>query len=237
MKRILLYVGVGLFSFAASLAGLYFAMPLLQPDEVESTRRQIDSLASLRLMTEGSMADGSMTEHSMTDSSGSAIVLRDTLSDAEPLVLLGGTHTAGLDTLNVVPIEEHPSYAALIDSLVQARADHQRLASLEANLRQRIAALEQDLQSAGIAQAEAGEVSAALARLEENELGGILDGLDDRSVRIVYDEASPRNRTKILRSLPPQRAAVIVQRMLANDGSTAKALPAGTSTDLSPSVQ
>lgn len=219
MKRILLYAGIGVISFVVSLVGLYFAMPLLQPDEVEMTRRQIDSLASLR---------------SMTDSSD--IVLLDTLADAEPLVLLTGEESADLDTLNVIPIEEHPRYAALTDSLTQARAAHQRLASLEAELRQRIAALEEDLATAGIARAEASEVSSALSRLEEDELGGILGALEDRAVRVVYDEASPRNRTKILRSLPPQRAASLVQRMLANDGSGSKVVPTGASSDFSPSA-
>src|SRR5690625_3204509 len=123
MKRILLYAGIGVISFVVSLVGLYIAMPLLQPDEVEMTRRQIDSLASLR---------------SMTDSSD--IVLLDTLADAEPLVLLTGEASADLDTLNVIPIEDHPRYAALTDSLTQARAAHQLVASPAAVLRPRIAA-------------------------------------------------------------------------------------------------
>ncbi len=202
MKRIILFITIIVVSFAAGLVGIYFAMPVLDPDGVEQTRSRIDSLLA-----------------------GTTIEPEDSLRaeiislPIEPLALTDSL-SASSDSVHAVPLDEHPRYLAILDSLNSTKADVARLDRERANLLTRLETLESERALTEEQRVEAADLSATLTRLEDQELRDILTLLDERALTSLYNEASGRSRTRILASLSSDRAARLVQRMMAGSAPT-----------------
>jgi hypothetical protein len=200
MKRIALYIAIGLVSFVAGLIGLYLAMPYLQPDKVDAIRAELDSLYALR-------AD-SLLAFDLPEEVD--LVWSDSLAADS----LDGELTGPI----AIALEEHPRFVALMDSVAQLsalmKAAEDDRGRLLARLEDSDGATPAQTAAAGAASPDLAELAATLSRLEENELKPILDRVDDTTIRQLYDLSTGRNRTKILRSMNPDRAARLVQRMV-----------------------
>lgn len=196
MKKIALFAIVSIVSFVLGLGGLYVAMPYIQPDKVESARAGIDSLRALA-------ADSLSIEDG----------LRVDVPVDMDLVL---ADAADVDSLTPpgIPIDEHPRFLALTDSLLAIADISSRLRSENDRLIVRLTELEELASSRAVHSTDIAELTGTLSRLEDNELRSILERVDDATVARLYDEASGRNRTKIVRAMPADRAARLVQRMM-----------------------
>jgi hypothetical protein len=192
-KQIALIAGLVLVSFLAGLIALYFAMPLLQPEKVEAVRAELDSLRALA-----------------ADSLIAAAPI-DVIVDLD-LVLADSADTDSTGPA-AIALDEHPRFIALADSLARVHALAETTEQDRSRLLKRIEELEAESMSRTAVSADMTELSGTLTRLEENELRPILERLDDATVARLYQEASGRNRTKILRSMNADRAARLVQRM------------------------
>lgn len=201
MKRIALFIAITIVSFTVGLIGLYFAMPIIDPDGVEQTRSQIDSLLGLRAP-------------SPIDSVGA-----DSLLPVPEALAFLDSLSAEPDSLHAVPVDDHPRFIAMTDSLTRLRVQFASLDRERGTLLARIEALEADRATASQQSVDAAELSATLTRLEDEELRRILSLLDETSLTRLYNEATGRNKTRILAALPSERAARIVQRMMAGSGA------------------
>jgi len=193
MKKILLAVGLSFLAFILGFAGIYFAMPSLNPDLVSKTRHQLDSLSLLN--TDVQNLDSTEVD-----------TLRLLLS---PLDSLQNQNRAWQDTLQLQEV----TISNLEDSLRQA---HKRMNTMEegqSNLLSRINELIKRLDSLEAKRAEAKGLSTTLPKLETKELSAILGQLDMNVLQMLYAEASERNRPIILASLPADRAAGLVRRL------------------------
>lgn len=201
MTRVLLYITIALVSFGAGLVAIYMAMPVINPDGVEALRSRMDSV----LVAEAEMP-------AVAESDSIRKVLLDPSVSLDSLIV-------GSDSVRTIRLEDHPRYAALIDSLGASRARATRLDEERARLITRLEALESAQAEEGAQRQDAAELSATLTRLEDVELQSILVLLDEHALERLYDEASGRSRTRILAELPSDRAARLVQRMLASNNA------------------
>lgn len=77
-------------------------------------------------------------------------------------------------------------------------------------LRQRISSLED-------AQVKAAEISETLTDLDLREMRAVLAPLDLNIYEALYAQTTGRNRTRLLQAMPPDKAAELVDRVVARD--------------------
>lgn len=183
MNRVVLAIAVGLGSFVLSMAGVYFALPMLAPHVVEAARTPADSLAADSLLA--------ATDSLRTDTSAAGA---SAAPDAG-----GGSLVAAEDTVAVLRRRLRQAEEAAAARRASVQAAEERLAVLRA-------------QRAG-----ASELSATLAELEDAELAAILRRLDLPILKRLYAEASSRNRKRLLKAMPADRAAHFVSQIVTAD--------------------
>jgi hypothetical protein len=217
MKKALLYISVGILSFMIGLAGFYYAMPYLQPDTVESVRAELDSLRALR-----------------SDSLGLDL---DQLEDADMFADLVLADTVAIDSLTgdtlvtpTISVYEHPAYLALLDSLSGWKSQASLLKAEAAQIAGRLEQIESRIEVEVAAATDIADLTTTLSRLEDNELRPILERIDDATVARLYQEATGRNRTKIVRAMPSDRAARLVQRMMGQSSARQQEQPPAVTT-------
>ena len=64
-------------------------------------------------------------------------------------------------------------------------------------------------------------MSGTLTKLEDKELEAVLAELDQAMLESLYVEASARNRKRLLQSIPPERAALLVKGLMNPDAAPA----------------
>lgn len=183
--KILLATVLAVALFLAAAFGTYWAMPVLAPERVMATQRYLDSVNVALGLAPDSLA------HPRT------LAPVDSLPPTPDSLarLLGGAPTVAAP-------------GALQDSLNQLNA---RLAAAEAALLQR-------QQNTPTTQPEGTtrerELASALTKLDDDELRAVVLQLDEATLSRLYAEATPRNRTRLLASIPPERAAAFVRSLI-----------------------
>lgn len=79
-------------------------------------------------------------------------------------------------------------------------------------LRERVSSLEE-------AQVKAAEISQTLSNLDEREMRAVLAPLDLDVYEALYAQTSGRKRTRLLQAMPPDKAAQLVDRIVAREDS------------------
>lgn len=207
MKKIFLALGISLMAFVVGLVGTYFALPTVAPEVIDQARQQTDS-AARRAAADSNPAPPDST---VTQAASAMRSPRDTLRALPNIPSDSRSQTPGsADTIRsqMAMIEElQDSVAVLNDSLSMLQSKTHGLESNLAQLRQRVKSLEST-------RAKAAEISKTLSRLENRELRAVLKELDMEIYEVLYAESSGRTRTRLLQSMPPQKAARLVDRMI-----------------------
>ena len=198
MGRILLFISIAVLSFGAGLGAIYWAMPMIDPDGVDEMRSRLDSI----ITAEQAALSGASTDGNQLNPIGAL----DSLF-------------APADSVGLVDLEMHPRYIELTDSLGRLATQVASLDRERSELLTRLGNLERELEEVQTRRSDASELSATLTRLEEIELQNILSLVDERTLAQLYHEATGRNKTRILSALPSDRAARLVQSMMASNAS------------------
>ena len=194
MKKIALAVGLGVVFFLAGLIGTYYTLPIVAPDHVPDTVTS-DSLNTAAPDSTQPFAAAQLDSTALTDSASTATIV-DSLGISP-------------DQLNDVPLVQQlrDSLSTLQDSLSTLTADSRALTEERDALQERVKSLESS-------QAKAADIGNTLTKLEDEELRAVLNELDMRVYEMLYNEVSGRNRARLLQSLPPDKAAQLVDRMI-----------------------
>lgn len=175
MKKALIAIGLSIFAFAASLVGMYVAMPRIAPDYVEAVRDSVKAAQAPVLLRTAS-SDTLATDSSAVDPSVTIAQLRDSLDTAR-------------------------------DDLVDAEAR-------TADLQEALKAAQQQLSAQEKSQLRTADLGRTLSKLEDESLKAILKRLELPVLERLYDEASGRERKRLLQSMPPDYAARFVGRLM-----------------------
>ncbi|MFB3131366.1 MAG: hypothetical protein ACE10K_02465 [Rhodothermales bacterium] len=233
MKKALIAVGAVVVAFAAGLAGVYFAMPVLSPQMVERAQVHLASLAvadnlarvdSLGLSAESTNRPPDSLAATLPDSLAAtlphslAATLPDSLADAGGVQAVSNSADGAAPDGGSTPGEDG---AAIQDSLALL---HQRVEGLlreKGTLVEQVKALREQFETQQTQHAEAKELSAILAKLEDKELAGVVEQLNMAVLEILYKQASARNRARLLQAMRPQVAASFVNSLVQPPGRAA----------------
>ncbi len=210
MKKALIAVGAVVVAFAAGLAGVYFAMPVLSPQMVERAQVHLASLAVADTLARVDSL-GLSAESINRPPDLLAATLPDSLADAGGAQAVSNSADGAAPDGGYTPVEDE---AAIQDSLALL---HQRVEGLlreKGTLVEQVKALREQFESQQTQHAEAKELSATLAKLEDKELAGVVEQLDMAVLEILYKQASARNRARLLQAMPPQVAASFVHNLV-----------------------
>lgn len=210
MKKVLLAALVGILSLGAGLVGTYFALPVVAPNAVEQAAPP-DSAAA---PSPSDPAPSTKTNPAVPTESASPTTRPDstTVSSADS--------SRSDSTAVPQPDQQLASFEAvhmLRDSLRMMRDSVNTLADKSQTLEGDLQKLRSQLQSLQATRTKAADIAKTLTKLEDEELEAVLSKLDMQTYEILYTEATGRNRTRLLRALPPQEAARLVNRMIVSE--------------------
>ncbi len=102
---------------------------------------------------------------------------------------------------------------AMLDSLSELRAQIARLEQQSAEIAASRERLSGTLDSLATTGGEAAEIAATLSILEDDELAEVVNKLDDRVLRSLYVTASRKNKARLLKAMPPERAGKLIRSL------------------------
>ena len=187
IKNLLVAAFVSAGAFLFGLVSVYLAMPSVAPDVVAETQQRVGPLSLF------SPAAG------------------------DSLLLPGAPYRTTPDSVLIAQARaevENTLGQALQDSM---QAQHDRLAEAEARsgeLHTRIEALREEIGALELKRMQVVSLSTTLTRLEEDELGDIVQQLDPGVLRLLYESASGRKRTRLLQAMSPDQAAAFVENVV-----------------------
>ncbi len=221
MKKALIAVGAVVVGFAMGLAGVYFAMPVLSPATVERVQIHLDSFAAADSLARLALADsrGLSPDGTNRPPDSLAVTLPDSLVRAQPdsLADAGSAQdtTRSADSLasdeTTTATEDE---TAIQDSLAVLQRTLEGLLKEKGMLLAQVEALQEQSQTQQTQQTAAQELSATLAKLEDKELAGVVEQLDMAVLKVLYTQASGRNRTRLLQAMRPEVAASFVNSLV-----------------------
>lgn len=204
--RIFLATLLTLLAFAGGLAGAFYAMPAVAPYRVAEAQARIDSLR----------ADSALAGF-FPALPPSYSPVADSLAAAIHTSPWSDSLATDADSGRVYPVFE-AILAAYRDSLGSARQSLDSLRRGADRLHGVIASLHQQHADEVAAQqtqkADVMELSKTVARLEDKPLAGLVAQLDEAVLAALYQEATPRNRIRLLQALPVDEAARFVDRLV-----------------------
>lgn len=196
MKKAMIAVLVTMVSFAAGLAGMYLTMPQVAPDVVAEARPDSTAAPSSQVEPPASSQTIAQLPDSTSQSADSSMTqdMLDSLQAKQP------SPQAITQTLR-------DSINALHTQLLSEREEKSALDEELANLQKKLSALQHE-------QARAKELSGTLAKLEIRELEEVIKQIDMQVLERLYNEASGRDRKRLLQALPPAQAARFVNKIV-----------------------
>ncbi len=222
-KKYILAAAIGIVSFIVGAAGLYFAMPSINPDRADAARVRLDSLAAV---DSSSVRDAG--EFVPGDSAGSALQFS---------VLDSATLHLPMDSVRVMAerADTMRSYyqsrliAVLTDSLNRTSLRLSEATLQKAALEKQAEVLQERLTAKGVQRVDAAGMSSTLSKLEDKELRPVLQNMEETVLEQIYLSSSSRNQSRLLKALNPERAAGLVQRLMRGDPArNGQATAAGT---------
>lgn len=211
MKKVLVAVLAGLISFGAGLFGFFYVMPSIAPERTRVAEIYLDSLRVADSLAQVAAASAVETPLAAGPAPDSMAVPGDSLPSVAASVEEGPAASAS------------PGADVVIgDSL---RALMERVNTLSAEN----AALRRQVQQSPAAQwGGAAALSGTLTKLDDKELRAILQQLDADVLQQLYLNSSNKNQTRLLESMPADKAAAFVQNLM--KGSALQAGSTGNAT-------
>ena len=209
-------------AFAAGMAGVYYSMPMLAPGKVEKAQVHMDSLALVDSLAW-------VYSQGLATAPGSAVFLPDSLT-VSPVAL-----PAAAPSPNEVPVEdeapeEEPvaveEQVALQDSLAAVQRQFEQLMREQQRLLEEVKSLKDRVDDREAHSEEVQALSGTLSKLEDKELAGVVERLDMGVLEALYEQASARNRTRLLQAMPPEAAARFVRRLVQPNKTAANTVTA-----------
>jgi hypothetical protein len=208
-KRILIALGAAVVAFMVSFGGVYFALPHLDsvPQDEAVAVRPARTDEPLPLQAEAVSEPPPL------------LAARDTASrplvESPPLTAeLPALAQESAPAEPAPPVVEPPS-TVLEDSVRVLLALIERTNQEKRTVEAELAGLRSRLQADEARKVEAAGLSSTLSRLEDRELQALLQQLDVRVLEILFVESSGRTRTRLLQSMPAERAARFVRNLVA----------------------
>lgn len=137
--------------------------------------------------------------------------VKDLYARYDSIRALGDTTAVTMDSMSVAP--GTPSGAMLLDSLQRLRNRIQELEQHSNQIdesRQELAVRLDSLTQVG---GDAAEIASTLTILEDDELSHVVEKLDDDVLRALYVTASRKNKARLLRAMPPERAGHLIRSL------------------------
>jgi small-conductance mechanosensitive channel len=203
--RIALIILASLFAFLLGFVGLYFVMPAIAPDTVMATQDRLDSLGILPLTPQDPHALAAVGHALPADSLHGDSTQTGTPGHAP------STPHLGTDPSQVEA--QRKTILALQDSLQIANRRLNQLMQDQAALMNQMRELMEKLKSLEGQRTQVRSLSATLPKLEDKELAAILQQLDLLLLSRLYQEATERNRTRLLQNLSSERAAQFIRHL------------------------
>lgn len=215
--RIALIILASLFAFLLGFVGLYFVMPAIAPDTVMETQDRLDSLGILPLTPQNPHALAATGHPAPTDSlhgdSTHTATSSPTTSAPHPGVAADPTQAEA----------QRKTIMALQDSLQIANRRLNQLMQDQTRLMDQMQELMEKLKALEGQRTQVRSLSATLPKLEDKELEAILQQLDLPLFSLLYQEATERNRTRLLQNLSSDRAAQFIRYLAQSAPETAAA--------------
>lgn len=208
--KIALYTITGLLVFLAAATGMFFLMPIIAPDRVQ-TETLPDSLVASAdsMLLEPELEEFTADSFPNLDLFADSAVVASDLAVTEEALRQGLRHVRG----QINRLER------MIDSLVVLRAEANRIAAeaqarAEAQAAQAPATAAQAAAATQAQQQQIDEMATAIGRMEDEALRALIAQMDDASLTRLYTASTGRNRTRILAAIPPERAARFVRSLI-----------------------
>lgn len=200
MSKVIIAVFLGLLSFIGGIAALYVLMPKLNPERVEQTQHTLDSLNAslLDAIRADSLARADSVWMAANDPRLRSRVVPDTQLTAmqDSMMVMDGT------------------VQTLTDSLRTLNGQLQTIQEAQQQLLDQLQTLQQKWDALEAQREEAKNISATLFKLEDRELRNIVQEFDLGLFEMLYLQASNRNKTRLLQTMPAARAARFVQQLV-----------------------
>lgn len=187
IKHLIIAAFVSAGAFLFGLVSVYFAMPSVAPEVVAETQQRLGPLAPF------------------SPAAGDSLLLPNAPFRTTPdSVLIAQARAEVENTLG----------QALQDSM---QAQHDRLSEAETRadeLRDQMEALREEIGALELKRMQVVSLSSTLTRLEEDELSDIVRQLDPGVLRLLYESASGRKRTRLLQAMSADQAAAFVENVV-----------------------
>jgi hypothetical protein len=195
MKKIGLAIGASLIAFFIGLLALYTVIPRIAPDHVTKATGDtlsdsvVDSLIKVRV----------------------AEAREDSIAAVERAALeIVGLTPDSLDQLRL----QAGRTATLRDSLQHLAETIEFKDSCEDSLRGALDEAKAVATRLEKSEQTAEEISQAFTQIENNEMAGILEHMHPTVLRQLYEKASAKDRSRILRTLAPDQAARFLESLV-----------------------
>ena len=192
MKKILLALVVSALSFGSGLAGMYFLVPTVAPDLAEVASP--DSLSHTEAPAD-TLASEAMQNAQAQEQTLPAL-----------MALLG-------DSLAGSPVAQQDVFSTMQDSLQILKDSLRAIDTAYTMLQEETDGLVERVQAFESMQVQTEELSKTLTKMEDKELSAIVQQLNPEVLASLYEQASGRNRTRLLQALSPGQAAQFVHRL------------------------
>lgn len=194
MKKILLALFVSVLSFGSGLAGMYFMVPTLAPDLAEAA--SADSLSHIEATPDTLTAEAT-----------------DEVKEEHPEKALPDLMALLGDSLAESPATQQDIFSMMQDSLQILKDSLRAIDMAYTTLQEEADGLVERVQSFESTQVQTEELSKTLTKMEDKELSAIVQQLNPEVLASLYEQASGRNRTRLLQALSPGQAAQFVHRL------------------------
>lgn len=203
LKSILIIAGASIASLLLATTGAYFVLPLVAPGVGDQP------------VTHRSKAVSSDSASTRVDTMTSAIDStrggRRTTSDSSEAARDRSKSTSGNRAMAV--------QAALRDSIEDLKGRLENREKEVATLRADKKDLQTKLAAAERSEVKVTELSSALLDMRQRELAALLKNVEMTVLERLYQQASGGARTRLLRSMPPGRAANFVNKVVKADST------------------
>lgn len=208
MKKVILSVLLGIIAFASGIVGTFMLVPSLAPERSQYALALADSLIQADSLA-----------HTATYTPNRLQLLKQLLdgnqkpppsAEEQLLAILGLTP----DSLKSI-IQRAQEVELLRDSLSYLKQELERATRHQQEILQEIETLKQKWSLAESELKRAAELSKVLPKLDDKQLAAVVRDLDPRIFQRIYLKATNRNRMRLLKALPPDKATEFVENLVA----------------------
>jgi len=206
MKKIILSLFLGFLAFVLGLVGVFMTMPQIAPERVEKAKAIADSL----IMVDSLQHVSTPNRLKLASDALQAESEPPPTFEEQVLAALGLSE----DSLKAI-LQRAQEVDILQDSLRYLHEQIQSLYQEKEKVRKEIEWLKKKWDLTEEEMKRAAELGNVLPKLDEKQLQQIVQNIDPKIFQQIYIQASNRNRLRLLKALPPEKARDFVENMVA----------------------